>query len=625
MIALAVQADPIESLKLTDVSLASTDGPPINLISKKGPKATVVVFTSIDCPLSNGYLATVNKLREEYESKGVTFFLLNPNEGQSLPAMEHHRKDYQVTAPVLKDAGGRLAREWEVTHCPEACLFDAQGSLRYRGRIDDRYQRRGGPARDVSRHDLRLALDEVLAGRTVTIATTEPVGCPIFAKVTKSPNPSSSVTYHKQVSRLLQQHCQECHRGNGGGPFALTTYDQALSWSADIEDYTARNLMPPWKPVPGSGEFLHPRGLSAEEKGFISQWIKDGCPEGDPKDAPAARVFPEGWANGTPDIVLSPPEAFELEADGPDVYRNFVFKTNFDEDVFIRSYEVLPSNRKIVHHVLLFIDQRGIAEKLDERDPKPGYESANLVGLPGFIPTTMIGGWAPGNSPHNYTEGCALVIPKGASVVIQIHYSKTGKPEKDQTKVGLYRAPNAPKRAFAALPIEPLYGRIGLFAIPAGMRDYKVKANVVIPYDLMLINITPHMHLIGRDMKVTATTPEGKTISLIQIDDWDFNWQETYFYKKPLILRAGTKIEMVATYDNSDRNPNNPNRPPQRVVYGEQTKEEMCICFLGAAPYKEATTVAELFSPSLESLYESQFHQLRKGFFPRAKVASAPR
>ncbi|MFO0947676.1 MAG: Mpo1-like protein [Planctomycetota bacterium] len=590
-----------------------TDNAKISLQSLRGDKGTAIVFISTECPISNGYVPTLNQMHQKWTAKGIALVLLNPNDGQSAEKMAEHRAEFELVPAVYKDEGSLIAKQLGVTHCPEACLFDAGGKLVYRGRIDDRYRRRGASARPSTMQDLEDAIVETLAGNHVKLRTTDPVGCPIALPIARGKAiQNATVNYSEHVLPVLMKHCQACHRDGGMAPFSLTSYEDAASWAEDIRSFTSDGTMPPWKPVNGHGEFLNQRRLSEEEKGVLARWVEEGCAEGDPSRAPSQVQFKEGWQEGTPDIVLEPESDFVLDADGADVYRNFVFPTNYDQDLYMTAYEILPSNHRVVHHVLLFADSSERGKRLDERDPGPGYTSNALAGLPGFVPSSMLGGWAPGNSPHKLRGGLARRIPKGSNLIMQVHYSKTGKRETDRTKIGLHISKETPRQLVGVTPLEPVSARVGLFAIPKNDPNFVVSCNVKIPRAVSLFSVTPHMHLVGRSMRVTAKLPTGESKDLVYINDWDFNWQETYYYRDPVTLPAGSQLEMVARYDNSSGNPNNPHQPPQTIKYGEQTSEEMCICFFEAAWADLPEASARLSAPSLEDLFEAQVDPLMK-------------
>lgn len=380
-----------------------------------------------------------------------------------------------------------------------------------------------------------------------------------------------AVTYTSHIAKILQDNCQTCHRPGQVAPFSLMTYEEAYKWRTEIKKYTEARLMPPWKPEPGHGDFKHERRLSDEQIALIGEWVASGAPLGEMKDMPPTKQFPDDWALGKPDFIVEMPQEYEIGPTGEDEYRHFVIPTHFDEDKYIQAIDVEPGNRKTVHHVIIYLDTSGTARRLDAQDPKPGYEA---FGWPGFMPAGTLGGWAPGFSPAVLPKATGHLLPKGADIVLQVHYYRTGKTERDRSKVGLYftKEPN-PTPVFHNIAIN------AWFRIPPGAERHEVKAAWQAQLDTTLIGITPHMHLLGKEMKVTATFPDGKQQSLIWIKNWDFNWQDTYHYKEPIKIPKGTRIEVVAYYDNSSKNPRNPSNPPKPVGWGEKTTDEMCIAF----------------------------------------------
>ncbi len=319
---------------------------------------------------------------------------------------------------------------------------------------------------------------------------------------------------------------------------------------------TGSQQMPPWKPEPGFGEFHDERRLTDEEIKTIADWAKAGAPEGNPKDLPPTPKFPEGWQLGKPDLVLEAPAPFDIPASGPDVYRCFVIPIPIDEDRTVAAVEFRPGNRKVVHHALFFLDSTGAARKKDEADPGPGYAS---FGGPGILPTGSLGGWAPGAMPRKLPEGMGRPLRKGSDLVLQVHYHPDGKPEADQSLVGIYFTKTPARQIVAGLAV-----RSRDIDIPAGESRHHVAAeSAPLPVDAKAVGITPHMHYIGKEMKVVAETPDGKTIPLIWIKDWDFNWQGQYQYRSPVALAKGTVIKLDAYYDNSAENPRNPSQPAE--------------------------------------------------------------
>ncbi len=384
---------------------------------------------------------------------------------------------------------------------------------------------------------------------------------------------STTPTYAREVSRIIQKNCQECHRKGQIGPFSLETYEQARKRAHDIAAVTEQRSMPPWRPVPGFGKKLrHDRSLAAADIAILAAWAEAGAPAGDPAELPPPASFPDDWVLGTPDLILEIPEAFSIPATGNDVYRCFVLPTNLPKDTDIAAIEYRPDNRRVVHHILGYVDVTGAGRKKDANDPGPGY--ACFAG-PDVSYHSDFGGWSVGRDPARLPDGIGYSLPKCADVILQVHYHPDGKPETDRSRVGVY---------FARTPVKqtvhrPFAFNAGLFLIP-GKANIEVKAAWTVPVDLVALAVTPHMHKIGRDMAMMVTYPDGRTDDLVKIADWDFGWQNTYFFEQPVELPKGSVVKVVAHYDNSSSNPHNPNKPPKLVTWGPATTDEMCIGFV---------------------------------------------
>jgi hypothetical protein len=377
-------------------------------------------------------------------------------------------------------------------------------------------------------------------------------------------------TYNKDIAPILWKNCAGCHRPGEIGPFSLLNYKDAAKRSSFLAEITESRRMPPWKPEPGFGSFHDERRLSDAEIKKITAWAEGGAPEGIAGDLPPAPKFPEGWQLGTPDLVLKASESFDVPAKGGDVYRCFVIPIPIDTNKTVAAFEFRPGNRRVVHHALLYLDSSGAARELDESEPGPGYTS---FGGPGFLPTGGLGGWAPGSMPRMLSEGIGKFLRKGSDLVLQIHYHPDGKPEKDQSVVGIYFTKKPAQKIVAGIAV-----RARNLDIAAGESRYHASAeSAPLPVNVQAIGIGPHMHYIGKEMKVVARMPDGKTTPLIWIKDWDFNWQGSYQFSTPIDLPKGTVIKLDAYYDNSADNPSNPNKPPKSVHWGEQTTDEMCL------------------------------------------------
>lgn len=416
----------------------------------------------------------------------------------------------------------------------------------------------------------------LLVGFGVLVALAVAPRLPLtFGQSASDAGRSHPVTWSKDVVPIVQQHCQGCHRPGDIGPFSLVSYDDAYRERRKILRAVERRVMPPWKPVSGFGEFQDVRRLSEAEIAVIRDWAAADAPEGNPSDLPPARQWSGTWTLGTPDAILAPETAFEVPSADRDLYRCFVIPTSFPDDRYLSAAEFLPGNRAIVHHVLTYLDTNGASVKLDEADPGPGY---TCFGGPGFLPAGGIGGWAPGSRPQVKPDGVGTLLPAGARVVMQVHYhNRQPGSETDRTQIGLYFARKPVDKRLRAIPV---LNRV--FLIPAGASRHEVRASYTIPpgRNLHAIGIAPHMHLLGREMKVTATYPDGTVKPLIYIDDWDFHWQGTYTFARPIALPGGTRIDVEAVYDNSTTNRRNPSAPPRDVSWGEGTTDEMCIAFV---------------------------------------------
>jgi peroxiredoxin len=547
-------------------------------------KVVVVAFLSADCPMSNGYLPALSDIASKYADKGVAVVGVFPDSEATPEQVAKHAKEYKLTFPVFADPKQVSVASLGAKVTPEVAVLDDKFTLRYRGRIDDGFTARLKPKPAVTRHDLAVALDELLAGKPVSEPENKAFGCAI-AMAEKKPTPTeAAVTFYKDVLPVFQAHCQACHRPGQVGPFSLLTYKQATRWGDLCVEETQAKRMPPWKPAPNTlltGE----RHLPPEAAKVLEKWVALGMPEGDPKDAPPALKFNDGWTLGEPDLILEAPSDMVVGAKGLDLFRVLVFPTNLTEDKDVVAVEVRPGNPRVVHHSVNLIDRTGAARKReaaavaeaqpDDQDRGPGYSVR--MGF-GFVPdpTGFLGGWAPGMLPKKLPDGVAIRLPKGSDICIQIHYHRTGKEEIDRTKVGLYFAKKPAAERFTSIPVAGLF-----WAIPAGEKAYIVDRSWKTTEDMSVYRMIPHMHLLGKDIELFATLPGEKEKSLIRIPVWDYNWQEQYDLKEPLRLPKGTVLRVRATFDNSAENPNNPSSPPRLVRLGEQTTDEMCFVFLG--------------------------------------------
>jgi mono/diheme cytochrome c family protein len=390
---------------------------------------------------------------------------------------------------------------------------------------------------------------------------------------------ADEVTYNKHIAPILWKHCADCHRPGAVAPFPLLTYKDAAKRADFLREVTAAREMPPWKPEPGYGDFHDARRLSDAELTLLARWARGGVKEGDPRDLPAPPVFPrdDAWRLRRPDVVVTMPRPFTVPAGGSDIYRCFVIPSHITQDRVISAIEFRPGNRRVVHHAVFFLDNWGQARAREAAharkhlDAEPGYPVYG--GLGGLIPTGDLGTWVPGMTPRRLPADVGMSLKKDADVIMQIHYHPSGKEETDQSSLALYFNANARAKPLLPIPLVNFDLRI-----PAGAERHRLAAAFTLPADVRAVAIQPHMHNLGREMKVTAVLPDGAQRPLIWIKDWNFNWQDRYLFKEFVPLPRGTRLECEAFYDNSAGNSLNPNHPPREVRWGEATTEEMLLC-----------------------------------------------
>jgi thiol-disulfide isomerase/thioredoxin len=583
--------------RIANVPFRDAAGKVSALHDLQGKRAVVVVVLNFDCPNSVGYAPLLADLAKRYADKGAAFVGVCAADDEDAASVAKKAGEYGLGFPVYRDDRGAVVEALKAEATPEAFVLDHNFVLRYRGRIDDGYAARLKKSRTVSRHDLKDALDEVLAGKPVSTPVTKAVGCPIaVARAVKKDGP---VTYYRDVLPILRNNCQVCHRPGEVGPFSLLTYKQAVSWASDIKDYTQSRQMPPWKVVEGVA-FHNERRLSDRDIATLAAWADGGTPAGDPRNAPAPKEFVEGWMLGKPDLVVRPSDDFVVGPGGRDLFRCFVMPTGLTEDKYVVAIEVKPGNSRVVHHTLNYIDAHGRGRELEAKarerekgkteadfDRGPGYSSEMSIG---FLPDGALSGWAPGQLARRLPAGYGWFLPKGSDVIMQAHYHRDGRVEKDRTQIGLYFAPKTEGiRPYKGGVIQGRFPKLVPLlpdplgtGVPAGDAHCRVTGRADVLEDCTLHSLMPHMHLVGKEIKVTLKTAAGEARVLLAIKDWDYNWQESYFLEQPLALKAGDALEVVAVYDNSGKNPNNPFDPPRNVLFGEQTTNEMCFVFLGA-------------------------------------------
>jgi len=370
---------------------------------------------------------------------------------------------------------------------------------------------------------------------------------------------AQQVTFYRDVLPILQNRCQECHRQGQMAPMAFSTYQQTRPWAKAIREAVRTRKMPPWFADPCCGKFSNDRSLSASERDTLAKWADSGAQKGRESDAPPPKVWPEGWNIPKTDAVLEMPRAFHVPAKGAVEYQYFIVPTGFQQDRWVQSVEVRPSERKVVHHAVVYIREPGDTWTR-------GPTKADILAV-----------YAPGSAPDVYPEGMAKLIKAGSDLVFEVHYTPSGKAVEDRIKVGMVFAAKPPAKRVLTLQMDK-----DNFLIPAGERDFRISVWGTLPNDALLLGFFPHMHLRGTEFEYTRIRDNGLPETLLRVQPYDFYWQLYYRLAEPMPLRKGTRLNWIATYDNSAANPRNPD-PTADVRYGHQSWDEMMVGFFDVA------------------------------------------
>jgi peroxiredoxin len=522
-------------------------------------RTVVLAFMGTECPLVKLYVPRLIELEKVHGPKNVRIVGINANQQDTSAKIADFVREHGIPFPILRDEGNTLADRLGAQRTPEVFLLDQARVIRYHGRIDDQYavgQQKPKPGR----RDLALAIEDLLAGRAVQVANTEAVGC--FIGRVKRSEERGTVTFTRDVAPVLYKHCVACHRPGSIAPFSLLTYRQASGWADTIQEVIAAGRMPPWLASPKYGKFANEARLSEAEKALIGEWIRHGVPEGDPRELPRPPVFSEDWRIPKPDFVLQMPVEFELPATGPIDYQYFEIDPGFTEDKWIQAAELRPGNRAVVHHSLVFLKPPGS----DYLAPQGELQSVYLTTASAATP------------PLNLPPGMAKKIPAGWRLVIQMHYTTTGKPERDRSSLGLVFADPQTVRKEVATNLMANFD----LNIPPNTPDVIVEASRQFDQNFLLLSMSPHMHLRGKSFRYEARYPDGTREILLDVPRYDFGWQGNYYLAEPKLLPRGTVLHCTAHFDNSAANPVNPD-PSATVKWGKQSWDEMMVGYIEIA------------------------------------------
>jgi thiol-disulfide isomerase/thioredoxin len=625
------------------VGLRSLAGDAIPFAESLGPNGRAVCFAFLHpaCPLAQEYAPVLNALADEFADKGIRFVGV-VCEVDDAAEVEAYRGDFGITFPLRLDPDFMLAEALDATTTPEVVLVDRDQRIRYAGRIDDRYKLRGVMTPGDAEPELRNAIEDLLAGLAIREPRTKPAGCPLDRP--ERPKPATvvggdGVTFHRDVLPFLHVQCQRCHSPNQAGPFNLLTYDDAVEWvELGLEEIAARR-MPPAQ-IESDLDFRVVKPPTAAEVAMLRAWVAAGKPEGDPAQVRKLEPLPDYSAFqenlGPPDIVLEQTEPTQLGAHGNDVYRNLIFPLNRAEDLKLRAIQFLPGNRKIVHHALIghlpretveeAVRDHGGREGFSHPDDRAGgFQDPHGIGFrvppvrdDGQPRALFVGGFVPGVRAVAAPADAAVVIPAGCDIVVQAHYVRTGKLETDSSRVGIWLEKQPPRKVTTMIYLS------GDFAVvPAGVTDFRVTGTYTLPEDADMVGVIPHAHQLARWVEIRAHVPgQEKSLLLLRVPQWDYNWQSPYNLRKPMLFPAGTRFEAECSYDNSSANPRNPFDPPRDVWHNETIHDEMLLPMFTFVSEKPLDPKGDTFKKFYSSVVRSRF--LRRLVDHRYKYVADP-
>lgn len=511
--------------------------------------AIVLMTHSASCATSAGELSQFKALKSAYEEAGVEFMLINSQDQRD--RIRAHAQKVSLAAPVLMDTTQIIGESMQLETAGEVLVVKPDDwSLVYRGHA--------AGAAD--------ALSQLIDGGTIDVQQTQAKGCDVAFPELARTEAHANISYSDTIAPILQDNCVTCHREGGIGPWAMTDYNMVRGFSLMIREVVRTQRMPPWHADPHYGEFANDRSLSTEEIQTLVHWIEAGAPRGDGAD-PLVEMdhnYPT-WALGEPDLIIDIP-AEEVPATGVVDYKYKMVENPLKEDVWVRATELIPGDRSVLHHVITRFGE------VETQGPRAGRLKRGGGG--------SLGGYVPGAVARDYPDKTGTLFPAGSTIEFQMHYTPTGKPATDASRLGIYLHEAPPEHVMqGTVFINP---RI---RIPAGADNHSETSERVIPEDVILYSMLPHAHFRGKASEFVAHYPDGSVEKLISVPHYDFNWQTSYDLKEPKFIPAGTRVVHRTWWDNSARNPANPD-PTRDVPWGQQSWDEMLF---GTMSYRAAT------------------------------------
>lgn len=547
--------------RVGDFSLLDQHGKHHQLSWYGDHRAIVLFVQGNGCPIVRNGAPTLKALRERFESRGVAFFMLNPQLQDDRESIRKEAEEFGYDFPILVDEAQLVAESLGVDRTAETFVIDPKTmTVVFRGPLDDRlgYQAQKPEARN---HFLSDALEGFLAGQPVAADVPAASGC-LINFPSRDLHAKKPVSYAKDVAPILQNNCVKCHHDGGIAPWSMSSHTMIVGWSQMMREMVMTRRMPPGQIDTHVGKPIKDvAGLSVEEKQTLIHWINAGAPADESGEDPLAALrFDDEprYTLGEPDMILKVP-AQSVPATGLVDYRYIPVELDLEEDVWVRAMEVVPGDRQVLHHVIAYLSSPADRTVSGRNDGSARGES--------------VGGFAPGRQPDSYGDDSGRLIRKGSNLLLQMHYTTSGKASVDETEIGLFLHDEPPAYIMAG-------GVAGQrrFMIPPHAKEHPMEGEQLIERDAYLYSMTPHMHFRGKYMSYTAIYPDGRSELILSVPKYEFNWQFNYELEEPLFLPAGTRLVAKGAMDNSDRNPANPD-PSKPVHFGLQSIHEMFFGF----------------------------------------------
>jgi peroxiredoxin len=545
--------------KVENFSFTGMDGAEHQLTEVRDHKAVVFAMTSATCPVSKRLLPSLAELQPALAKQGIPLVLVNSFSSETAEQIKEQLATVDLDSPYVHDTDLSVAKALDATTTTEVFLIDSRQTLVYRGALNDQY----GIDYSVDEPRVRYLEDAVksfLEGTAPAIAATAAPGCELDLGERTGALVGDTITYHRDVSRILQRNCVQCHNDGGIAPFTLDDFDEVSDRARVIKRVVSEGTMPPWFAAPpkeGPNPWANDHSLSAAEKETLLAWLDSpDQPLGDPADAPLPLKFPNEWTMGEPDLIVPISKAYDIKATGFMPYQRDVVETTLTEDKWVTGYEILPSERDVVHHVIVQVFEPGT--QVRDRSEAQGYWAA----------------YVPGNGAVRYPEGFARKFPAGAKVHFQIHYTPSGTAKKERLKLGLHFADTTPKYEVRTLAVADRK-----LNIPPGAEAHVESTSRRVPFDIPALGFMAHMHVRGTAFTYELIHEGGESEMLLDIPRYDFNWQLRYELKEPKLLPQGSFVKVTGVFDNSENNKANPD-PGKTVKWGDQTVDEMLIGYV---------------------------------------------